>query len=409
MEALRRVHRGAFAAPSISSLLGRLTDGRERALLTDLVYGTLRHEILLDACLAPLLRNPERLPADVRNALRAGSYELLVRKTAPHAAVAEWVEVVKSLSTRLSGLANAVLRRARIPEELPPHLRCSLPQWLYLRFRELLGDEADAAGLGMLEPEPLWLTAFPGDGRNDPAQVLAAQGCEVRPGPLPGTLAVRPSRPLGELEAFTGGLVQPQNPASLLPAIALGAKEGERVLDLASGNGIKAAQLAAAGALVEAFEVDPRKVERARSNLRRLGLEVEHHVADLRQPPGAEAAPKVLLDAPCSGTGTLRGNPEIKLRLDGAAVAELARLQSDLLDTAAKLTEPGGRLVYSVCALTPEEGPDQVERFLRRHPEFRPEALALPLPLRSAGAGGVVPPIGGLDGFFVASLRMERA
>lgn len=396
--------------------MSSLADVRGRGLLTDLVYGTLRHQLLIDASLEPRLAAPAKLHPDVRNALRLGCYELLIRKTPVHAAVDEWVEVTKSITPRLAGLANAVLRRVEIPAKLPRSVRYSLPEWLDRRFEELLGEAASEAALGMLEGEPLWLTTFLGRGGGDVAGVtsratlaLIEEGCEARPGPLAGSLSVRCPMPLGRLRAFREGLVQPQNPASRLPVCALDAQPGERVLDLASGNGIKSAELASQGAAVVSLEIDPKKVERAGTNLRRLGLTTQHLVADLRLTPNVAPAVKVLLDAPCSGTGTLRGNPEIKLRLAPNDVAGLARLQREMLDTAAALTAPGGTLVYSVCALTMEEGPGQAEWFLERHPEFEAQPVDLPLEapykVKGAGDGVVVVPSDGLDGFFILRLR----
>jgi 16S rRNA (cytosine967-C5)-methyltransferase len=200
--------------------------------------------------------------------------------------------------------------------------------------------------------------------------------------------------------------VQPQNPASAWVVAALDAGPGERVLDLASGRGVKAAQLAAAGARVEAAEADPAKVEQARANLARLGLEVEHRVADLRTVPlDLEPARHVLLDAPCTGTGTLRGHPELATRLAPADVTDRAVLQDRLLDTAAALVAPGGHLVYAVCSLTREEGPERVAALRDRTPAFRPEPLQPPVPHLPAGDGVFLLPEGGLDGFFVARLR----
>jgi 16S rRNA (cytosine967-C5)-methyltransferase len=393
--------------------MGGLNEARDRGLLTDLVYGTLRHQLLLDACLAPRLSAPDRLPSDVRNALRLASYELLVRGTPAHAAVAEWVSVVKELTPRLAGLVNAVLRRVSLPNDLPWNVRRSLPEWLAERFRALLGEEADAAAAGMLAPEPLWLSVH----HPLAADALTQEGCEVRDGPVPGSLAVRSPLSLGSLRAFREGMVQPQNPSSRLPVMALGAVSGERVLDLAAGNGIKSAQLAREGARVTAVEIDQAKAERAAANLDRLGLggelAVEQVLADLRRAPALAPAARVLLDAPCSGTGTLRGNPEIKLRLSEEDLSQLAQLQSEMLDSAAELTAPGGTLVYSVCALTPEEGPEQAELFLARHPGFEPQPLELPLAptegrdrtSRKAGPGRLVLPVAGLDGFFIVRLR----
>lgn len=398
---MRRVRRGAFAAPTLSAALERLEAPADRRLATDLVYGTLRHLPFLDACLAPRLEAPEHLPEEVRDALRAGAYELLVRGTPRHAAVNEWVEEVKRRHPRLGGLANAVLRRLEVPDGLDEATRLALPAWLWKRLRRALGEDAEAAARGMLEPEPLWLAAFD----DDAADALRAEACEVEAGPLQGTLAVRPSRPLHALRGFREGLVQPQNPASVLAARLLEPAPGERTLDLCGGNGVKAAQLAAAGGRVTSVEIDARKLRRARRNLDRLGLEAEGLAFDLRERPPLAPAPAVLIDAPCSGTGTLRGHPEIKTRLGPDDVAALAALQGRLLDTAAALTAPGGRLVTAVCALTPEEGPEGLAGFLERHPDFVPDALDLPLPTRPAGAGVFVLPRDGLDGFFLARLR----
>jgi len=258
----------------------------------------------------------------------------------------------------------------------------------------------------MRTPSPLWLVAFAPDARAS----LEAEGCEVEDGPVDGTLRVRPSRRLGDLAAFREGRVQPQNPASFLVAATLRAGSGERVLDLCSGRGVKAADLAARGAEVEAVELSAAKVDQARANLARLGLEVVHRVADLREPPpGVEPAPYVLLDAPCSGTGTLRGHPEIPLRLSPDDVDALAASQDRLLDTAAALVAPDGVLLYAVCALTPDEGPERIDAFLRRHRGFVAEPVDLPVATRPAGAGTFLLPLDGLDGFFLARLRRRDA
>jgi 16S rRNA (cytosine967-C5)-methyltransferase len=230
----------------------------------------------------------------------------------------------------------------------------------------------------------------------------------VRPGPLDGSLAVRAPKPLDELAAFRDGLVQPQNPASLAVVRACRARPGLRVLDLCGGNAVKAAGLAAAGARVTSVELLPHIARAGQRNLQRLGLEADVLVADLRTPPPLPPAPLVLLDAPCSGTGTLRGHPEIKRRLTPAGVVELAALQADLLDSAATLTEVGGRLVYAVCALTPAEGPEAIDAFLARHPTFEASEPPLPLATRAAGRGRIVLPVEGLDGFFVAALDRVR-
>jgi len=401
----------ASSGALLSRELGRALDrsqasGRDRSLITDLVYGAVRWRIWLDAALAPRLRNPDGLPDDVVDALRLGSYEKLIRGTPPHAAVDAWVGIVRRRHPRLAGLVNAVLRRVEPPVDPSAATRASLPSWLWERLVSALGDDALPAVDAMRTPSPLWLVTFAAGARAS----LENEGCEVAPGPVVGTLRVRPSRRLGDLEAFRDGLVQPQNPASAIVAGMLGAGVGGRILDLCSGRGVKAAGLAARGAQVEAIELSASKVDQARRNLARLGLEVDHLVADLREPPaGVQPAAFVLLDAPCSGTGTLRGHPEIPLRLGPDDVDALTTSQDRLLDSAAALTSVGGVLVYAVCALTPEEGPERIDAFLTRHPAFAPEPAELAVPTRPAGAGTFILPLDGLDGFYVARLRRREA
>ncbi len=407
---VRRVQRGAFAAPALHAELADIPDKRDRSLVTELTYGSLRWQLWLEAALAPLLKSPERLPERVRIALQIGAFEILVKQEARFAVVNEWVDIVKKREPKLAGLVNAVLRRVEVPVAPGPELAASLPAWLYREFERSLGARAEAAAEGMLEPEPLWLAAL----QPRAEEILRVEDNEVWPGPVEGSLGARLSIPLAELESYLAGLVQPMNPASLLAALVTGAGEGDRVLDLASGNGIKAAVLASRGANVTSVEVDPAKTQRARRNQNRLQVKVKHVRADLTQvPPGLAPAPFVLLDAPCTGTGTLRGNPEIKLRLTPGDVEEAVALQQRMLATAAELTEPGGRLLYAVCSLTQAEGPGVIDAFLQGNPgwtaeDARTEARQYATPeveLVPALHGVTVLPVNGLDGFHLALLR----
>ncbi|MDZ7703826.1 MAG: transcription antitermination factor NusB [Trueperaceae bacterium] len=405
LSVLRRVHRGAFAAPVLSEALDR-SDlvGADRSLVTDLVYGTLRHQLGLDASLAPHLRRPDKLPPDVRDALRIGSYEILHRDTPRRAAVNEWVEIVKRQTKGLAGLVNAVLRKVETPEPLAPHLRYGVPAWLYAEWEALFGQErAPDVAAGMAEPEPLWLTSY----HPQASHTLIQEGCEVRLGPVEHTLAVRAPKPLQQLDTYQKGWVQPQNPTSTLPVRLLEPLPHDRVLDLASGNGIKAAQLASLGARPLSVDIDQNKLGRAARNLARLGFEADSLAHDLRTPPNVPPSDKILLDAPCTGTGTLRGNPEIRLRVTPEGRDELVALQRQLLTTAAELTAPDGLLVYAVCALTEAEGIGMVSWFLAAHPEFHAEPFILDLPTHTAPQGSYILPLGGLDGFFIARLRRE--
>lgn len=403
VEVVRRVTDGAFLAPTLSRALDRAAlAGPQRALATDVAYGTVRHLPHVDAMLAPWLRAPERLPAATRAALRAACYELGWRATPRHAAVDAYVEVVKASAPRLAGLANAVLRRVDPAAPVEEGTRLALPAWLLTRFEEALGPErARAAALGMLDPEPLWLSTF----RDDADALLRDAGCEVDDGPLPRTLRVRPRAPLATLAPYRDGAVQPQNPSATVPVAALGDVRGRRVLDLAAGGGVKTALLARDGAVVTAVDRDAARLKAAATNLARLGLHSEAVRHDLRDAPAVAPADRVLLDAPCTGTGTLRGHPEIKLRIGPDDVDAAAALQAQLLDTAARLTAPGGVLVYAVCSLTEAEGEAQARALLRRHPDLTAEAWTTPLAAVDRPLGRYLLPLEGLDGFYVARFR----
>ena len=180
-------------------------------MITDVVYGALRRQIYLDACLKPHLKRPDKLPEDVRNALRAASYELLVRRTAPHAVVNEWVATLKRFG-RLAGLVNAVLRRVEAIE-VSKNVSYSVPDWLYADWQSLFGKNRSAEiAEGMLEPEPLWLTAY----HEDAKQTLLDEGCDVAEGPLNNTFAVKLSKSLPELNAFKKAWCSPKTLARRL-------------------------------------------------------------------------------------------------------------------------------------------------------------------------------------------------
>ena len=399
---MRRVHRGAFSAPSLASALAKSgLSEQDKGFVTALVYGALRFELALDAQLKPFLKRPDKLPAEVLDALRLGAFEILYRDTPRYAVANAWVEITKAQQPKLAGLTNAVLRRVE-RLELPAATAAGLPEWLYREWVTRFGPErASNMAAGLNESDPLWLTTY----SPQATHALIADGCEVQFGPLDGTLRVRLGKPLAELKAYQNGWVQPQNPASTLPLRLLEPTPGERVYDLASGSGVKAAQLAAAGAEVTSVELHAGKLERAEANLNRLGLHATGVVHDLRTVPSLPPAPKVLLDAPCSGTGTLRGNPELRGRVTQKDVVSLAALQRELLTTAATLTAPGGVLVYAVCALTDAEGPEQTRWFLGEFPEFEAEPFLFDLPADNGPEGSTILPLGGLDGFYLVRFR----
>ncbi len=398
---LARVLAGeAFAAPLLDEALSASAlSTRDAGLATHIVYGTLRHHLTLDLALRPLINDDT--PPRVHTLLLAGAFEKLILGTPPHAAVSEYVSLARKDFGRLSGLVNAVLRRVEKPE-VTPESTYAMPEWLIQTFRDAYGRDTEAVLLDQLEPQPLWLW-LTGEG----ARELEAEGTKVRGG-YGEVYRVNLERPLRETAAYREGRAQPINPASFACVQALGPVQGAPVLDLAGGGGVKAAMLAARGAEVTSVDIDARKHRAASANLARLGLTATFVEADLSQPTTLRPSPMVLLDAPCTGTGTLRAHPEIKLRLQPDSVDDLAALQRRMLDTAAKLTMPGGVLVYSVCSVTNAEGPGVLADFLKAHRDFRPEPLPeIDVVAIPAGPGRRTIPTGGLDGFFIARLRRE--
>lgn len=394
---LTRVLGGAFAAPELDRELKRAhLSSRDAGLATHLVYGTLRYYRPLSAALEPLLRGNTRDSA--RAVLLAGAFERTVLGTPAHAVVNEYVDLARQ-GFGPPALVNAVLRKV---ERLPT--TPTLAPWLSQALAEAYGAQAQAVEQSLLEPQPVWLRLT-----LQGLSALQGEGCEV--GQHYGDVyAVQLSRPLAATTAYSSGWAQPINPASYACVLALAPQpedlSGLRVLDLAGGAGVKAAMLASHGALVTSVDIAESKARPARQNLGRLHLKAEFVTADLTTTPDLESAPYVLLDAPCTGTGTLRAHPEIALRLTPQAVEEMAQLQAQMLDAAAPLVQGGGVLVYSVCSVTRSEGEAQITAFLQRHPEFSPAPLPdLQVPTQPCAVGVLTRMQDGIDGFYMARLQ----
>ena len=283
-------------------------------------------------------------------------------------------------SARYASLGNAVLRRlARERDEALAEANADLfldtPDWLAEGWREHYGEEVAAAiAANHREEPPLDLTV-----KSD-AQGWAEKLDGVA---LPtGSVRLNARAAIASLPGFDDGAWWVQDAAAALPVLLIAPKPGERVADLCAAPGGKTAQLAAAGASVTAVDRSAPRLKRLRANLARLALEAEIVTADaasLDRPP----FDAVLLDAPCSATGTIRRHPDVAWTKLPEDRDKLSALQARLLDAAAKLTKPGGRLVYCTCSLEPEEGERQVQAFLEREPGFRRE------PIRAEEIGGL--------------------
>jgi 16S rRNA (cytosine967-C5)-methyltransferase len=377
----------------------------------EMVLGVLRWQLTLDHLLASHLRRPlAQLDARVRAVLRLGAYEAMRMNTPIPVAVAEAVRVAKALVPRAAGLVNAVLRRA-VKEpwpdpsdaKLPLALRASHPEWLVRRWITLLGEEGAAAALAADQmPAPLTLL----EAVTDP-ESLRRSGCEVRPHPLvPGVLEVCGGAHEA-VAAVRAGRSYAIDPAAVAVARLLPHQEGLTV-DLAAAPGGKSLVLAGERPGIRLLSIDHNlgRTLLMRANLARLARPLDVLVADAAVAPlrpGGCAA--LLLDAPCSGTGTLRRHPEIRWRLHAADLTALAVVQRRLASAAAELLRPGGVLLYATCSLEPEENAGVVAGLgLEALP------VAVQLPSRALPSGGLVlPPTEASDGFTVHLLRRPAA
>lgn len=431
IEALVRVDAGGYSNLVLPGLLRDSgLDHRDRALVTDLVYGTLRHQGQVDHLLARAShrRLPE-LDAPVRAALRLGAYQL-VSGTAPHAAVNATVDALGSWRSpgtvrKAVPFANAVLRRVAgmgpdwpwpsgdDPEALA--VRTSHPRWIVELVRRDLGDDAEAVLASANETPAVTLRPNP---LRTTADVLSAELPDAEPGRLvPSALLVRGTGDLGRLPAVADGRATPQDQASQAVAAAVGAQPGERILDLAAAPGGKATALAEAmgdDGLVVAADLRPGRAGRVREAVRRLGLRsVVVVAADGRRLPLRPADDglfdRVLLDAPCSGLGVLRRRAEARWRLDPADIGQAAALQRELVASAVARLRPGGLLAYSVCTLTREETLDIDAWAAATFPTLDAEPGPGP-PWRAHGRGALLlPTAAGTDGMYLLLLRMPSA
>ena len=385
--------------------LGRL-EPRDRAFARALAMATLRHLGPIDAALQARLKKPP--PDRIVQVLRLGAAQLLVLKTPAHAAVSATVDLTgrQKGGQPFKGLVNAVLRG--LTREPPPIDDPDLlaPQWLAARWRSAFGAEAARAWAALTAEAPA--TDVPPNGPD--ADLAAALEAQVLPG---GSLRAGLKGEVSGWPGFAEGRWWVQDASAAIPARLLDVKEGETALDLCAAPGGKTLQLAAEGARVTAVDKSPGRLKRVSENLARTGLSAEVVNADAAQWADRRRFDAVLLDAPCSATGTYRRHPDVLWVASPADVPKLAALQARLLDAAGRRVKPGGQLVYCVCSLEPEEGEAQVAAFLKRTPEFGVEPVAPGeggAPEASRLADGTLRILphhleGGTDGFFIARLR----
>jgi len=358
-QALLRIEEGAYANLVVPELLDQCDlSARDRAFVTELVYGTTR---MRRACDWLVDRFVDRaLDPDVRAVLRLGAYQLAFLQTPPHAAVSATVSVAPP---RARGFVNAVLRKVAgaLPPRWPdPATKLSYPDWIVRRLAADIGVDAAAAALEQMNVAPTVTERDDGYVQDEASQQVAAY---------------------------------------------VGAVAGERVADLCAAPGGKATAMAPA--FVAASDVLDHRVGLVRSNVRRLRLDSVAVVqADGRRPPyRVESFDRVLLDAPCSGLGVLRRRPDARWRITAENIDRLVVLQRELLDAAVALVRPGGVLVYSVCTLTRAESVGIDQWLAEAHPTLTPLPSPGP-PWEPLGRGArLLPQAAGTDGMYVLGLR----
>ena len=427
---LDRVERdGAFAAAVLEAQAATLKDQRDSSLATELVLGVLRRRPWLDRLLdsASSRGGLNKLDVTVRNILRIGAYQIAYLDRIPvRAAVFEAVSSVKRSATPgLSGLANALLRNlaARDPDALRPPKddkgasvkdlasRYGLPIWLLSRMIDDRG-EGETLAIARVFNDRSRRTMRVNTSRITRADLLERLSDSASPGPyLPWSIDVRSAHDGRTIEEE--GLAAYQDDGAGLVVAALGPKPGQSVLDACAGRGGKTgtiAMLTDGRSEINASDRSRSKLDRGAFELSRQGFVANTVVVDLQAGKGAleGSFDRVLLDAPCSGTGTLGRRPEIRWRLSPDRVDALVGVQRDMLDNVAPLVVAGGQLVYAVCSILKEEGEKQIERFLKEHPEFEPvpDPPAMwpdSIPWRN-GLPFVDPSVHGTDGYFIACL-----
>jgi 16S rRNA (cytosine967-C5)-methyltransferase len=375
-----------LSSPALMAL-----EPRDRAFARAVAMAALRRLGPIDGALQARLAKPP--PDRVANILRLGAAQLFVLKVPAHAAVGATVDLAAAdkASRPFKGLVNAVLRAlTREPPDLDDPERLA-PPWLYARWRAAFG-EADARAVAALIAE-------------EPATDLTRKTGETVRMAEKGDVAAWPG--------FAEGEWWVQDASAAVPARLLAVQPGETALDLCAAPGGKTLQLAAAGAQVTAVDKSAARLRRVTDNLRRTGLSAEVIAADAAEWRDPRTFDAVLLDAPCSATGTFRRHPDVLWVAAPKDIPTLAALQARLLDAAARRVKPGGRLVYCVCSLEPEEGEAQVAAFLTRAPDFAldpaapGEGDAPEASLKPDGTLRILPHHrdGGADGFFIARLR----
>ncbi|WP_375267229.1 RsmB/NOP family class I SAM-dependent RNA methyltransferase [Planktotalea sp.] len=382
-------------------------DYDDRARAQRLATETLRSLERVDRIMKPFLRKPP--PLAVHNVLRIATYELCTGGAA-HGVVNDAVSSVgaNKRTEKMKGLTNAVLRKVvdKGPEEWAKLRVPRLPKWLRAPLSQAYGSEnVGAIERVHFEGAPLDLTP-----KHDGAALAEAVGGTLT---ATGSVRIDGAVQVSALAGYDAGDWWVQDAAAALPVEILKPKSGEKIIDLCCAPGGKTMQIAASGATVTGVDTSERRMQRVRENLERAKLGAELVVGDALETSGEYDA--VLLDAPCSATGTIRRHPDLPLVKDGSDFGGLIELQAQMLAHAVTLLKTGGRLLFCTCSLLPDEGECQVEDLLEAHPELEIDRDALTIEgvdpdwITQEGGLRLRPDYwaeqGGMDGFYIALLR----
>ncbi|MEO8193148.1 MAG: 16S rRNA (cytosine(967)-C(5))-methyltransferase RsmB [Gemmatimonadales bacterium] len=401
-------------------------DARDRRWLRELVYGMLRQRGAIDAILEERVRGGlSRVDPDLVDLMRLGVYQLLHMGSVPaYAAIAQTVELAKVRhGIGASKLMNAVLRRIDRERDslaipVPPEpvdalsVKYSHPRWLVARWLSRFGEEGTAVLLMKNNAEaPVVIRPF-GIVREQLEAMLEASGVEVEDAPLAReSIQVTGGISLTELGAFKQGLFFVQDPGSTLVTQYAAIPLDSIVADLCAAPGGKALELSRTAKLVVALDRSPQRLVRLLENRARLEANNIHVAAGDALFPAVREMDAVLIDVPCTGTGTFRRHPDARWRLKISDLSVMTGLQASILRAAATVVKPGGLLIYSTCSLELEENDAQVEDFLARNPEWTlepPPPGVVPPETIDRGFLRVLPQEHGTDGAFAARLRRSQ-
>lgn len=392
---------------------------QQRPLYRELCYGVLRHYWTLKAALKPCFAKPlKRKDQDIEMLVLVGAYQLRYTAVAPHAAINSCVEACRTVKKKwAAGMVNAILRRCQrdgdaLFANLPPAAASAHPQWLYQAIHQAWPQRADAILAANNSHPPMCLRVNLRHGDRDAYRQLL-KDAEIDASPCdyaPQGLRLHQPQPVSRLPGFAEGLASVQDEAAQLCTTLLELAPGQRVLDACAAPGGKTGAIIeseAELAEVVALDVEAGRLDRVGENLQRLGLSATLLCADAADTDSwwdGKPFDRILLDAPCSATGVIRRNPDIKLHRRETDIPALVELQQRILASLWPCLAPGGRLLYATCSVLPEENEQQVADFVSRHSDATLLPIDAPWGEDRPVGRQLFPSEGGADGFFYALL-----